>query len=320
MAAAAVRLSTCGLELGGGGGGEGGGGEGGGEGGACAGRGAEWVGDSYVDYLPRSVYALGVLIIFLRLMQFLKYQHNVGVLLITIGAMKSDVQYFMVIMGVLAAGFGISFAVLLPASNHSETWWQVFGDNVLWGPFWGILGGFGNVNGPVELEGGHEPTITLAPMLLWTYLFIATIILINLLIAQMADTFGRVTAEGQVRWLFERTALISEYKDTKPPLPPPLNLVIVAYYCVEGTIRNVTKLFKGETKEVRPSTIGFKKVPPNMELRSLERREQAALKECLRQRSRRHEESAEGVREKLQQTLSKLEEQNRTRFDNVNGR
>ena len=320
MAAAAVRLSTCGLELGGGGGGEGGGGEGGGEGGACAGRGAEWAGDSYVDYLPRSVYALGVLIIFLRLMQFLKYQHNVGVLLITIGAMKSDVQYFMVIMGVLAAGFGISFAVLLPASNHSETWWQVFGDNVLWGPFWGILGGFGNVNGPVELEGGHEPTITLAPMLLWTYLFIATIILINLLIAQMADTFGRVTAEGQVRWLFERTALISEYKDTKPPLPPPLNLLSVAYYCVESTVRYLSKLFKGETKEVRPSTIGFKKVPPNMELRSLERREQAALKECLRQRSRRHEESAEGVREKLQQTLSKLEEQNRTRFDNVNGR
>jgi len=119
---------------------------------------------------------------------------------------------------------------------------------------------------------------------------------------------------------FTPQALISEYKDTKPPLPPPLNLLSFAYYGVAGTIRYLSQLSKGETKEVRPSTIGFKKVPPNLELRSFERREQAALKECLRQRSRRHEESNEGKTERLEQTLSKLEEQNRTRFDNVNGR
>jgi hypothetical protein len=230
---------------------------------------------------------------------------------------------------VLTVGFGVSFAVLLP-NAMSEPWYRVMGNNPLWGPFWGVFGSF-DVSGPLALEKAIaedgdvlveqlEPTTTLTPILLWIYQFVAAIILINLLIAQMADTYGRVTADGLVRWQFERAALISEYKDTKPPLPPPLNLVSVAYYCVEGTVRYLSQLFKGETKEVRPSTIGFKKVPPNMELRSLERREQAALKECLRQRSRRHEESAEGVRERLQQTLSKLEEQNRTRFDNVNGR
>ena len=243
--------------------------------------------------------------------------------------MGNDVVYFMVIFLVLTVGFGVSFAVLLP-NAMSEPWYRVMGNNPLWGSFWGVFGSF-DVSGPLALEkataeGGDvlveqlEPTTTLTPILLWVYQFVAAIILINLLIAQMADTYGRVTADGLVRWQFERAALISEYKDTKPPLPPPLNLVSVAYYCVEGTVRYLSKLFKGETKEEWPSTIGFKKVPPNMELRSLERREQAALKECLRQRSRRHEESAEGVREKLQQTLSKLEEQNRTRFDNVNGR
>ena len=41
-------------------------------------------------------------------------------------------QYFMVIMLVLTTGFGISFAVLLPASM-TDSWYQVFGDNVLWG-------------------------------------------------------------------------------------------------------------------------------------------------------------------------------------------
>ena len=84
MGAAAVRLSTCGLDLGGRG-------EEGREVGACVGRGAEGA-DNNVEYLPRSVYAIGVLVIFLRLMQFLKYQQTMGVLLIVIGAMKSDVQ------------------------------------------------------------------------------------------------------------------------------------------------------------------------------------------------------------------------------------
>ena len=97
-------------------------------------------------------------------------------------------------------------------------------------------------------------------------------------------------------------------------------MVCFTYYGVAGIIRYLSKLSKNETSEVGPSSIGFKKVPSNMELRSFERREQAALKECLRQRSKRQEESTEGKTERLEQTLSKLEDQNRQRFDNVNGR
>eukprot|EP00966_Prymnesium_polylepis_P187472 4346424-Prymnesium_polylepis.1 len=41
----------------------------------------------------------------------------------------------------------------------------------------------------------------------------------------MADTYGRITSEGFLRWQFERAQLIGEYKDTKKPLPPPLNVV-----------------------------------------------------------------------------------------------
>ena len=60
--------------------------------------------------------------------------------------------------------------------------------------------------------------------------------------------------------------------------------------------------------------------PSKDELRIFERREQAALKECLRQRKNRHESSTDGKMARLEQTLAKLEEQNRTRSDNINGR
>ena len=220
----------------------------------------------------------------------------------------------------LTVGFGVSFAVLLP-NAMSEPWYRVMGNNPLWGPFWGVFGSF-DVSGPLALEkataeGGGvlveqlEPTTTLTPILLWVYQFVAAIILINLLIAQMADTYGRVTADGLVRWQFERAALISEYKDTKPPLPPPANLL-----CVLGNLLR-SLLSKACAEGDAPSTPGFQTIPDTMQLRILERREDSALKECLRQRAKRKKASPETKAEELRLNLAKLEEQSRARFEKL---
>ena len=45
--------------------------------------------------LPRNIYALAVLFIFLRVLQLLTYQQTVGVLAIVLSAMGNDVIYFM---------------------------------------------------------------------------------------------------------------------------------------------------------------------------------------------------------------------------------
>ena len=55
----------------------------------------EWEG-SFVDVLPRTIYAIAVLLIFLRVLQLLTYQQTVGVLFIVLSAMGNDVVYFMV--------------------------------------------------------------------------------------------------------------------------------------------------------------------------------------------------------------------------------
>jgi len=280
---------------------------------ACEGRDDMWVGDT-TDYVPRILYSLAALMIFFRVLQLLVYQQTVGVLAITLGAMRDDVVYFSVILFVLTFGFGVTFAVLLPQSM-SEPWYQVLGNNPLWGPFWGVFGGF-DVSGPLELE-PHEPTTTLTPILLWIYQFTATILLVNLLIAQMADTYGRVTADGLIRWQFQRAALIGEFKDAKPPLPPPLSFLCLLYYFVLWLL---DKAGGGASGEEAPVVAGFKKVPANMDLRILERRERAALDECLRQRAKRYEESAEAKAEGLDRTLAKLEKDNRARFENMNVR
>ena len=115
----------------------------------------------------------------------------------------------------------------------------------------------------------HEPTTTLAPGLLWTYQFIATVVLVNLLIAQMADTYGRVTADGVIRWQFERAGLILEYKDGKPPLPPPFNVLCFLYYMGRGAM---ARCHGAVTGDVPTPAAGFKRVTDAMQQSILARR------------------------------------------------
>ena len=63
-------------------------------------------------------------------------------------------------------------------------------------------------------------------LLLWIYLLVTTVVLVNLLIAQMSETYERSLAQGRQEWYFQRAAVVLEYKDTLgKSVPPPFNLV-----------------------------------------------------------------------------------------------
>ena len=105
-----------------------------------------------------------------------------------------------------------------------------------WRPFWGLLG----ESFTDEAESYFEHTkqasddaffidwrgapSVLVPMLGFTYLFFTTVVLVNLLIAQMSARYEAVVAKGYEEWLAERVTLIKEFKDERDPLPPPLNV------------------------------------------------------------------------------------------------
>eukprot|EP00966_Prymnesium_polylepis_P337094 7391886-Prymnesium_polylepis.2 len=124
----------------------------------------------------------------------------------------------------------------------------------------------------------------------------------------MADTYGRITSEGFLRWQFERAQLISEYKDTKKPLPPPLN---VAYMMLA---KLVMLLFPPKDECTYD---GFKYVPTENNLRKWQQKELAALKMCLMARERRDKETSDAKVSMLQDLLLKQEESTRRRFDDV---
>ena len=130
MSAASIRISTCGISV---------------DDDTCAARGEGWADGDLVDYFPRSLYGIGVWLIWLRLLQFMTgVIQTVGVLWIILGKMGSDVYYFLVILVIFSCGFGVTMAVLLRGSmvnaSTEKTWGVLSMESPFWSPFWGYLG------------------------------------------------------------------------------------------------------------------------------------------------------------------------------------
>lgn len=115
-------------------------------------------------------------------------------------------------------------------------------------PFWGLIGDI-ELDAVEEMISALSPTQYLAPILIWMYLVFANIVLVNLLIATMTATYGRVKNQSQLYWNFERTAMIQQFKDTKS-LPPPFNLLVVVFYSLPHTLLRLLRCGPRPAEEV----------------------------------------------------------------------
>lgn len=278
-------------------------------------------GDADNNYLPllgprvRLGYALVVILTCSRTLQFLRYFESIGVLSIVLGFMVNDVISFFAFILVFSFGFGVAFSVLMPGASASDPAYHILDTSPLWQPFWGLFGDF-------DLEAMEENTPFgaydinfAAPVLLWVYMFLTTIMLVNLLIAQMSDTYARVSAEGNKRWQFQRAQLILEYKDLKAPLPQPLNALWALGHDLPALI--ISRLRKSPaTQSIKG---GFKLVPIASRQADIERFEGEALKKALAARRVREASKMDAKVAVVGAQVTKLEASSNARFEALQG-
>jgi len=263
-------------------------------------------------------YALVVVLTFTRTLQFLRYFESIGVLIIILGFMVNDVVSFFAFIVVFSFGFGVAFAVLLPGAAYSQPAYHVLDGSPLWQPFWGLFGDF-------DLEYMEETTSFsardinfAAPVLLWIYMFLTTIMLVNLLIAQMSDTYARVSDEGTERWQFQRAQLILEYKDNKAPVPQPLNILWAFFVDLPDALISQLRSACGcaPQKSVQP---GFRLVPDPDKQGEIERSESEALKRALVARRTREDSEIDAKVAVVGAQVKALEASNDKRFLELQG-
>jgi len=262
--------------------------------------------------LPRNLYAVILIIAYFRVMPYLRYYQSVGVLTIVLSSMARDIKLFFAILMIISGGYMCAFAVLLP-SMMDQPWTHLASTMSIWQPFWGVFGAFDLER--MEEEIGYEmPTRAVAPLLLWIYLFGTTIVLVNLLIAQMSDTYNRVTTQGTIRWHFERASLISEFKDTKLPAPAPLNVVWLVLVELPRFLYNS---FKGKSTM---ADSGYKMIPNANDLQMYQRKEIEVARTFLAATKKQAESTTEAKLDALKAQIAALEDAGASRYEKLNGR
>eukprot|EP00966_Prymnesium_polylepis_P023199 533865-Prymnesium_polylepis.1 len=94
------------------------------------------------------------------------------------------------------------------------------------------------------------------PTLLLAYVFLSTVILVNLLIAQMSARYETVQEKSAELWLFNRLYLFKEYKDDRDSVPPPFNLIQLVFTLLRSACGTSAKSKQRGYKLRKPLQIG----------------------------------------------------------------
>ncbi len=168
-----------------------------------------------------------LLLAFAQILEFLIFHHLFGPWAIIIRDLMKDLVRFMVILLIFLVGFMLHLAaVYQPVYPKTGT---TADQQLVQSPadtfpilFFSL---FGLVE-PVDLPStARHPEFThiLIRIVFGTYLIVTLIVLINLLIAMMSDTYQRIQAQSDTEWKFGRAKLIRKMNKSSTT-PSPINL------------------------------------------------------------------------------------------------
>ncbi|XP_071964472.1 short transient receptor potential channel 3-like [Antedon mediterranea] len=171
-----------------------------------------------------SCFAFAKLMTFIRMVYTTVTSRDIGPKKISIGNMVYDIMYFLIIFAFIWFAFSIGM---------NQLYWFYDGYNksgfiTLHGSirslFWVLFGIVDDVT--LTGNGIDSSVISIAGFIMYSaYHVISIIVLLNLLIAMMSDTYAKIENDADIEWKFARSKLWLEYFDMDKVVPPPFNLL-----------------------------------------------------------------------------------------------
>ncbi|XP_035675453.1 short transient receptor potential channel 3-like isoform X2 [Branchiostoma floridae] len=200
--------------------------------------------------------AIAVIVSFARYMSMLMFSETIGPLLLSMYKMVGDIFKFMIVFVIIIIGFGTAFLFLYSAPRvfsdcHVEYYQAVsqanntnvnftfedfchdYGDFTQWDK--SMLYLFMTLYGKFEftdLDGTAPNEVQFPVLFIWLsrilfiiYITTSIIILLNMLIAMLSNSFSSVSSNVEVEWRFARSREMLKYIPKGRTLPPPFNLI-----------------------------------------------------------------------------------------------
>ena len=187
-------------------------------------------------YIRNQFFACALLLCFVQLLDFLSFHHLFGPWAIIIRDLLKDLVRFLVILLIFMSGFTLHLASIYQPIYKPTTTNPSLGTGDGSGQETNLLTPldtfeflFFSLFGLVDPDSlpslNRSPlwVITLVKIVFGTYMMVTLIVLINLLIAMMSDTYQRIQQASDTEWKFGRATLIRNMNKTSAT-PSPLNL------------------------------------------------------------------------------------------------
>eukprot|EP00026_Physarum_polycephalum_P001138 Phypoly_transcript_01139.p1 GENE.Phypoly_transcript_01139~~Phypoly_transcript_01139.p1 ORF type:complete len:1209 (+),score=210.24 Phypoly_transcript_01139:454-3627(+) len=180
-----------------------------------------------------------------RLLNAFAISDSLGPLYFIIIRLFKDIFVWIFVFVIFAVSFQLGFVSITKQAGADPL--KAYPDGTFPVSFFTIIGDF-SYAAPI-LEG-----TPLGVALLAVYALLAQILLVNLLIAMMGDTYSNVSDNSAEEWKFYRLELMMENQSTSFH-PPPTNLIIVPIEIMLGRWERKVKKWEGST-ELEPLVQG----------------------------------------------------------------
>jgi len=151
--------------------------------------------------------------------------------------------------------------------------------------------------------------------LLWIYTLFTTVFLVNLMIAQMTNSYDNIKKESYLYRCFERVGVVVEYKDYRNAVPPPLNVVWVVASVVYWVMCCCCK-----RKPTTGKASGFSVFKDEETSANIRYTERELLKRVLKQDSARQSNTTDFKVDALHNDSEKIQDTSRLYFEATVGR
>jgi len=195
----------------------------------------EWATWLYNVY--RTSMSLNSIFVVVSALRFLAVYKPIGVLIVMINQMVADLITFMALLAAVTVGFAFALAGLQlqgHAVSDGHDPFPLFGGDSPSGlvlPLWATYGDFSpdmydRLTGPI----------------IWCYILLSSVILVNLLVAMFSSTFARVESESEQEYAFARCCLMFKYKVVVLSVPKVLNAPYIIFCALRRIFRWARKL------------------------------------------------------------------------------
>ncbi|XP_018122170.1 provisional ortholog of ankyrin repeat domain 52 L homeolog isoform X1 [Xenopus laevis] len=199
---------------------------------------------------------------FVQFLEFLTFHHLFGPWAIIIRDLIKDLTRFAVILALFHVAFTMQLSAVYQPVYPDDTATQSLNETE-------TVHSESNIQDPIDItvllffslfglvEPGCLPSLNRTPQFTFVivrfvfgvYLIVTLIVLINLLIAMMSDTYQRIQAQSDTEWKFGRATLIRDMT-RKPGTPSPFNLFTNLFYYIKLLCKHKGKLCSANARNL----------------------------------------------------------------------